>query len=497
MYVFHLLARFYPKEKGQAVYTNIQPNAPAGIAAGADHFFLADVAPDGARRLIVRGPGAGFAGERRGDELICPLTPANARALQARLPWLTPQPLGAQLSFGFGDRIGLATPGHIAALRTADPAGRIAPIFAQQSVRENERLHRTPEAVMVAAIWSVFAEDWRRPWGADADHVKEPAHVAPFVAAGYTFFTVDPSDYVDNAAQTDDLPTLRIKCDALPWDALATDYAALHAFYCAQPVAIEGLTLHFTEETLLRGLAKYGRAIAHTLAITATLRAALGAAPFDLEVSVDETDTPTSVHEHYFIANELLARGAPVVSLAPRFVGKFQKGVDYMGDLAEFEAELVRHAAVMRHFARYKLSIHTGSDKFSIYPAIARHAGSQVHVKTAGTSYLEALRIAAVREPVFFRQVLETGRAHYEHDKKTYFLDCRPEKVPAGADLSDAELPPLLDQFDTRQLLHVTFGSILNEHGAELRTLLAAHPDDYRDALQTHFARHFVSFVQE
>jgi hypothetical protein len=151
----------------------------------------------------------------------------------------------------------------------------------------------------------------------------------------------------------------------------------------------------------------------------------------------------------------------------------------------------------MRHFARYKLSIHTGSDKFSIYPAIARHAGSQVHVKTAGTSYLEALRIAAVREPVFFRQVLETGRAHYEHDKKTYFLDCRPEKVPAGADLSDAELPPLLDQFDTRQLLHVTFGSILNEHGAELRTLLAAHPDDYRDALQTHFARHFVSFVQE
>jgi hypothetical protein len=242
----------------------------------------------------------------------------------------------------------------VAALRATDPAGHIAPIFAQQSVRENDRLHRNPDAVMVAAIWSVFAEDWRRPWGADADHVKEPAHVAPFVASGYTFFTVDPSDHVDNAAQRDDLTTLRTKCDALPWEVLATNYAALRADYCDHAIDLDGTTLHFDEATLLRALAKYGRAVIHTLAITATLRAALGDKAFDLEMSVDETDTPTSVYEHYFIANELLRRDAPVVSLAPRFVGKFQKGVDYMGDLAEFEAELVRHVAVMRAFDRYK-----------------------------------------------------------------------------------------------------------------------------------------------
>lgn len=481
------------------MYTNIQPNTPPnaqhGVEYDGDSFFLADVAPSGERRLIVRGRHAGFSGEARGADLICPLTPANARALQARLPWLTPQPLGAHLSFGFGDRIGLATPGHVAALRATDPAGHVAPIFAQQSVRENDRLHRNPDAVMVAAIWSVFAEDWRQPWGADADHVKEPAHVAPFVASGYTFFTVDPSDHVDNGAQRDDLTTLRAKCDALPWEVLGTNYAALRADYCDHAIDLDGTTLYFDEATLLRALAKYGRAVIHTLAITATLRAALGGKAFDLEMSVDETDTPTSVHEHYFIANELLRRDAPVVSLAPRFVGKFQKGVDYMGDLAEFEAELVRHVAVMRVFDRYKLSIHTGSDKFTIYPIIARHAGARVHVKTAGTSYLEALRIAALRAPAFFRQMLETGRAHYEHDKKSYYLDCRPENVPPGDALRDADLPALIDQFDTRQLLHVTFGSILNAHGAALCTLLAAHPDDYRAALQRHFARHIAPFV--
>lgn len=459
------------------------------------NFALERTAPGGDVHLVVSPVHHDFRGERRHDDLICPLTADNARALQQHLPWLRPQPLGARLSFGFGDRIGLATPGHIAALRATDPHGAIAPIFAQQSVRENERLHRTPDEVMVAAIWSIFAEDWRRPWGADADHVKEPAHVAPFVAAGYTFFTVDPSDHVDNAAQSDDLATLRGKCEALPWDALETSYAALHAEYSERVFVVGEETLHFDEETLLRALAKYGRAIAHTLAITATLRAAFGATAFDLEMSVDETDTPTSVHEHYFIANELLKRNVPVVSLAPRFVGKFQKGVDYMGDLAVFESELARHVAVMHHFARYKLSIHTGSDKFTIYPIIARHAGARVHVKTAGTSYLEALRIAAVRDPAFFRQLLETGRTHYEHDKKTYFLDCRPEMVPAADVLANAELPALPDQFDTRQLLHVTFGSILNTHGDAVRTLLNAYPDDYRAALQSHFSRHLVSFV--
>jgi hypothetical protein len=91
--------------------------------------------------------------------------------------------------------------------------------------------------------------------------------------------------------------------------------------------------------------------------------------------------------------------------------------------------------------------------------------------------------------------MLETGRTHYEHDKKSYYLDCRPENVPPGDALRDADLPALIDQFDTRQLLHVTFGSILNAHGAALCTLLAAHPDDYRAALQRHFARHIAPFV--
>src|SRR5690349_21108404 len=107
------------------------------------------------------------------------------------------KPLFLLPSFGFGDRLGLATPGHIAALRAA--GGKLAPIFAQQSVRENTRTGRTPQQVMDDARRAVDAAGWDAPWGADADHVKTLEDLPPFVEAGYTFFTVDPGEYVDNA----------------------------------------------------------------------------------------------------------------------------------------------------------------------------------------------------------------------------------------------------------------------------------------------------------
>jgi hypothetical protein len=459
-------------------------------------YFLCRIDATGERRLGIGGDATGFAGQVVGQGvLLCPCSAEHATALRARLPWLTPVALGRQTSFGFGDRMGSATPGHIQAMRSTGADATIGPIYAQQSVRENTRTGRTPQQVLDDAMWGIFQEGWRAPWGADADHVKEIADLAPFVAAGYTFYTIDPSDYVDNAAQTEAPETLRDKVARLPWDQLGTSYAAMRQNYCIAPFVLEGLTLEFDENVLLRALAKYGRAIAHTAAIAAALTAQVQGGRYDLEISVDETDTPTSIYEHFLIANELLERGIAIASVAPRFVGKFQKGVDYMGDLDLFESELAKHAAIMHHFGSYKLSIHTGSDKFSIYPIIARHAHGHVHVKTAGTSYLEALRLVAAYDPALFRSMLDHARAHFEHDRKTYFLDAQLSKVPAGAAVPDADLPDLLNQFDARQVLHVAFGSILDAYGEPLRALITANEDAFRAGLERHFARHLGPFV--
>jgi hypothetical protein len=119
-----------------------------------------------------------------------------------------------------------------------------------------------------------------------------------------------------------------------------------------------------------------------------------------------------------------------------------------------------------------------------------------VHVKTAGTSYLEALRVAAEYDPALFRRMLTLARARFEHDRKTYYIDAQLARVPEAAQLTDAELPGLLDQFDARQVLHVTFGSILDEYGDELQQLLTVREDEYRAGLERHFERHLAPFCR-
>ena len=384
------------------------------------------------------------------------------------------KPLALRPSFGFGDRLGLATPGHIAAVRGT----KFAPVFAQQSVRENARTGRTPQQVIDDAKRAVDSAKWGAPWGADADHLKTVDDLPPFVEAGYTFFTVDPGEHVDNGADTQSLAQLRKNIAAFHWDELSALYLS---------GSVEQSWALFETESLLRATVKYGKAIQHAFTMFKRLSDLKEA--FDFEVSVDETDSPTTPLEHYFIANELTRLGVHFTSLAPRFVGRFEKGVDYIGDSGVLDAELAKHAAVTAHFATYKLSLHSGSDKFSVYPLIAKHWGERIHVKTAGTSYLEALRVLAVYTPDLFLKIYAVGRERYEMDKRTYHVSAQLDQLPFTNDL-----PSLLNDFHAREMLHVTFGSALAQFGAEIKQGLGKHETAYLEGLRTHFEKHLQLF---
>jgi tagaturonate epimerase len=381
-----------------------------------------------------------------------------------------PSPLLLTPSFGFGDRLGLATPGHIAAVRGT----KFAPVFAQQSVRENARTGRTPQQVMEDAKRAVDAAKWDAPWGADADHLKTVEDLPAFVDAGYTFFTVDPGEHVDNTADSDSSNVLKKKVLQFNWDELSALYLHQNA---GQRWGI------FEKESLQRAVVKYGGAIQHTVSMFKRLSQLKD--EFDFEVSVDETDSATTPLEHFFIANELTRLGVGFTSLAPRFPGRFEKGVDYIGDLATLDTEMAKHAAVASHFGTYKLSLHSGSDKFSVYPLVAKHWGERVHVKTAGTSYLEALRVLAKHEPDLFLKIYSLGRARYETDRHSYHVSAELSRLPDSPDL-----PALLDDFHAREVLHVTFGSALVRFGVELKTALARHETAYHEGLQAHFGQH-------
>ncbi len=449
---------------------------------------------DGQKVLCVMGDVDRFEGDWRGDVWVAPLSAHNAAELRARLPWLNPVPLALATSAGTGDRLGLATPGHIRAVRAV---GGIAPILAQQSMRENARTGRTPQDVIDDAMWGILQEGWCEPWGADADHLKTTDDVDLCVAAGYTFFTIDPGDHVDNDAHTDEIETLGAKFAALPWQRLHDYPDAMRSRYVGRRQVIEGLTLTFDETALLRAACKYGGALAHTAEMYDHLAQAKGEAPFELEVSVDETETPTSPLEHVFIVSELSRLGVEWVSLAPRYVGRFEKGVDYIGDLDVFQAEFTKHAAIARVLGPYKLSIHSGSDKFSIYPLMAAETKRVAHLKTAGTSYLEALRAIAGVDPGLFREILALAIERYDEDRATYHVSADATKVPAPGDLADDQLAGVLDLFDGREVLHVTFGSVLDVFGPRLKAVLDAHEESHYDALEAHFIRHLIPFKKE
>lgn len=414
--------------------------------------------------------------------------------------------LGLAPSFGFGDRIGLATPGHVESMRRSG-AG-IEPIFPQQSIREMVRTKRTAEGVMRDALVGMEQAGWTGGTGADADHLKTPEDVEVTAEAGFTFFTIDPSDYVDEQADGYDAATLEQKFvavrDKIDW---------FDAYRGRSVELATGATVSLDDEACKRCAVKYGLAINHAVAIAAHIKKVQEDAgrDYEIELSVDETDQPTTLAEHYIIADQCVSRGMKLVSLAPRFIGDFEKGVDYKGDVAALEASLNDHAAIAELLGPYKLSLHSGSDKISMYPALARATKGRFHVKTAGTSYLEALRVVAQKDAAMFRRIVQFGRSRYNEDKATYHVAATLENTVPDSEITDAvrlEQLYLERWIDVpagkgftepgRQILHCTFGSTLNhpEFGPAIRSLLEANQDLYTEILADHFSRHLTALAE-
>ncbi len=422
---------------------------------------------------------------------LCETTAANAAALRSVLSFLVPHPLGLRKSAGCGDRLGLATPGHIRAVRR----WAVRPILAQQSIRENARTGRTPQEVMDDAMWGVFQEGWREGFGADADHLKTTDEIDLCAAAGYTFYTIDPGEQVDKEADTAPVGLLQQKVAALPWQELESSWAETQR-RLGRKIDLGERSLAISEEESLRAAAKYGRVVAHTVKMYRHLERIMNGRAFELEMSVDETETVTTLAEHVYIAHELNRLGVKWVSLAPRYVGDFEKGVDYIGDLNEFEKSFMQHLAVAKTFGPYKLSLHSGSDKFSIYGIAARIAGELVHLKTAGTSYLEALRAIGKLNPPLFREIVAFARERYPIDRTSYHVSAEVSKVPDVTRLADESLTALLDDFHARQILHVTYGSVLRHPSLRKPFFATLRSDEetYYQMLEEHFSKHLAAF---
>ena len=424
-----------------------------------------------------------------GVRFVAETTSDNALALRSALPWLTPAPFGLHTSAGFGDRLGLATPGHVRALKEVGAA--INPVFAQQSIREMGRCHRTPRDVLDDATWGAFQAGWTKPVGGDADHLEQLEDIDDTVAAGFVFYTLDPKAEVDPEAEHADAATIQQKVAALDWPGLESDLATFTKRYVGNRLDLEHEAIELEEESVLRAMAKYGPSLAHAMAMYRRLMAK--GIDCEVEFAVDETDYPTKPAEHVVVVSELQRLGMEFVSFAPRFVGRFEKGVEYIGDVSELQRDFEIHAEIARALGPYKLSLHSGSDKYSTYPLIAEATQGVVHLKTAGTSWAEALRVIANNDPDLMREVLGLALDSFEANRKSYHLSCDPTKIPT--DPTDAEVAQLMDVIDSRQVLHVGYGAILDEFGTRLYQVWNDNEEEHYRIIADHFVKHLTPFA--
>ncbi len=449
--------------------------------------FMASVS---GQDMIIADKKAGFFGKTmnyRGKEMVLgELNHENACVLREILPFTAPVPvLHSARSMGVGDRLGIATEGHINVFMRHND---VMPVFAQQSYRELNQTGRTYREVLDCVSFSVFKKGYKRGFGADGDHLKTEEQVQDALASGYSMITLDCSDHIRN-----DIYSM----DDRQIDDLAASEDIDQALYVGKNFILkDGMTLAFDEVDYKRMVLIYQKAIEFALHIYNKFLKN-GKFQTDFEISIDETNMPTTPLQHYYVANELKRFGVAFASLAPRFCGEFQKGVDYIGDISQFERDLKIHVAIAEHFG-YKISIHSGSDKFSIFPAIGRITQGKYHLKTSGTSWLEALRIIALKNSGLYRELYKFAISVLAEAKKNYHVTCDVNNLPNIDNLSDNELPDLFQQNDARQLLHITYGYILREQESQgnysfkdrLYTVLQENRKLYYQVLDEHIGKH-------
>lgn len=404
-------------------------------------------------------------------------------------------------SVGTGDRFAHQSRAQLEAVLQAQKQGKqIIPVW-NKSNREHTIIGSEPVSTRTAVDAAVQQLGWTLPYYCDADHITDQT-VGRFFSA-CDFYTLDVADYIGK-----------------PVDQAAIDaYVSRHAALVGE-VKLEGVseTFHITTDDLKAAAAKFLGAVQQAGKVYRMIVAAKGEGNFIPEVSMDETDRAQSPVELLLILAALADEGVPAQTIAPKFSGRFNKGVDYVGDVAQFEREFFLDIAAINYAiknfglpANLKLSVHSGSDKFSIYPAIHRAMAAfdaGVHLKTAGTTWLEeciGLAEAGGDALALAKEIYAQAYDHRDELCAPYatVIDINPAGLPAPAvvngwtseqyttALRHVPSNPGYNQ-NFRQLLHVGFKIAAKMGSRYLHLLVANEPVIAKNVTENIYQRHIA-----
>ena len=377
-------------------------------------------------------------------------------------------------TLGCGDRFGSQGEAQLAAFIEAAKLGiEVYPVW-NKSHREHTTVHTDPAAVRAEADAATAALGWEKPYFVDADHISLKT-VDGFMASS-DFFTLDVADFIGKPASAEDVDRFV--------DAMADFSGEINLPGIAVALRASESAIRTIAGKYLFSVQEAGRIYRHI--------AEQKNGAFVVEISMDETDDPQTPLELLFILAMVAREGIPVDTIAPKFSGRFNKGVDYVGDVEQFEIEFEQDVLALR-FASEKfglkpslrLSVHSGSDKFSIYPSmnrIIKKHGVGLHIKTAGTTWLEeviGLAEAGGEGLAVAQRIYAAAIERYDELAAPYatVIDIDPAKLPsietvngwsgdqyANALRHDLESPEYNSSF--RQLTHVAY-KVAAELGGE------------------------------
>jgi len=383
-------------------------------------------------------------------------------------------------SFGIGDRFGLQGKSQLKAIIKAKQEGiDITPVW-NKSFREHSIVHSIPSDTGKEADDAVRALEWNESYFVDADHINL-SNVDQFIESS-DFFTLDVAEYIGKPASQEDISSFMDK----------------NKKYIGN-LSIPGIEQPFyiSNDILQEISLKYLFAIMEASKIYNHIAERKGTQNFIAEVSIDEVDQPQTPVELFFILSAVSMYGIPAQTIAPKFTGRFNKGVDYVGDLdqfaKEFEEDLLVIDFAIKEFGlpeNLKLSVHSGSDKFSIYPVMGnliRKHNKGIHIKTAGTTWLEEL----IGLSLSGDKALQLAKSIYRKGFERANELCAPYSTVIDIDQTKLPDPSEVDFWDgeklanslrhipghpdynphLRQLLHVSY-KIAAEYGQEYLDLL-------------------------
>ena len=388
-------------------------------------------------------------------------------------------------TFGVGDRFGHEAVAQLRVFSQLLTEGvEVIPVW-NKSNREHTLIGTEPESVLIAVTEAVSSAGWSHPWHIDADHINLNT-VDRFIPSA-DFFTIDVADEIGKQAALSDVDIFLNKHPELIGN-----------------LTVSGIDKHFetTRNTISHVLQKYLKAVKSAGNVFRHIKQRKTNGEFIVEISMDETDMPQSPLEFLVILAAIADEQIPIQTIAPKFTGRFNKGVDYVGDLSQFTQEFNDDLAVIKHaVGQYglpetlKLSVHSGSDKFSLYPIIhqaLQRTGAGLHIKTAGTNWLEELigLCAASAEGLgLTKDIYLEALEKYDDLTAPYatVIDIDKRKLPSVKEIADWSSRDMVEalaheqsnpryNMHLRQLLHVSF-KLAAKKGATFTDLLKAHSD--------------------